>query len=68
MLVYTVLSVFAYGIYSFVTDTIRISQVSNVDKKLVELGTGASFIVHSLQSLITNSTHLKKHSQFKSFN
>lgn len=43
MLVYTVLSFFAYGIYSFVTDTIRISQVSNIDRALVELGTGASF-------------------------
>ncbi|XP_055307159.1 uncharacterized protein LOC129571383 [Sitodiplosis mosellana] len=39
MLVYTVLSFFAYGIYSFITDTIRISQVSSIDKALVELGT-----------------------------
>lgn len=44
MLVYGVLTFFAYGIYSFVTDTITIAQISRIDKALVALGAGKSYV------------------------
>lgn len=65
MFVYSVLSFFAYGIYSFVTDTIRISQISSVDKALVELGTGKKISLNfnqknpfGMQFTFNNSTFL----------
>lgn len=42
ILIYGLLSVFAYGVYSVITDTIRLQQIARIDKHLVSLGSGKS--------------------------
>lgn len=42
-MVYGLLTTFAYGIYSVITDTIKIQQTSSVDAKLAELGAGDEY-------------------------
>lgn len=53
-MMYGLMTTFAYGIYSVVTDTIRIQQTSSVDTKLAELGAGKMS-----KSIFWNSTHFQ---------
>lgn len=39
-MVYGLMTTFAYGIYSVLTDTIKIQQTTNIDTKLAALGEG----------------------------